>query len=503
MRMLIVGGMRWLLLVLFAVQLVACGGGGASQGEKSDIRVAGSSAGVTPFISFLQLQGVSVDQLASIRFEISPKPGSISKPVNVSYPLAELVRRGYRASADSLVVPVFGLYAGYENQVSLTLSFNDHSTQALSVSVVTADYTDTAGNHDHPVIRKKRTATDGALGFDYFFIRSGTTTPVIIDTDGEIRWIGVGSTNSLSSTFSGNAFLVGDPASTKLTRFELDGTVTTTSVASATGTAFHHNIDPGKQGLLITLDGVIDGVKAIESSITEITPAGVVIKEWDLAELMARHMRNHGDDPSAFVRPGVDWFHINAATYDPRDDSIIASSRENFVIKFDYTSGDVIWILGDTTKYWYSFPSLRAKALQLESGGLAPIGQHAVSITSDGLLLLFNNGFKSNNQPAGAPSGQDLAYSAVSAYTITPATMSAREAWRFDYDQTIYSKICSSAYEAPGKTFLVDYAVADNMTKSRLVGLDNSRKVVFDFEYPAFPCSNWNAAPIALDRLSY
>jgi hypothetical protein len=82
-----------------------------------------------------------------------------------------------------------------------------------------------------------------------------------------------------------------------------------------------------------------------------------------------------------------------------------------FVIKIDYDTGDIIWILGDPTKYWYTFPSLRAKALTITNGGLYPMGQHAPSVTSTGLLMVFNNGAESFNQPAGAPVGGTLAYS--------------------------------------------------------------------------------------------
>jgi hypothetical protein len=35
------------------------------------------------------------------------------------------------------------------------------------------------------------------------------------------------------------------------------------------------------------------------------------------------------------------------------------SSRENFVIAIDYDSGNIKWILGDPTKHWYEFQSLR------------------------------------------------------------------------------------------------------------------------------------------------
>jgi hypothetical protein len=182
---------------------------------------------------------------------------------------------------------------------------------------------------------------------------------------------------------------------------------------------------------------------------------------------------------------------------------VIVSSRENFVIKLDYRTGSIRWLLGDPTKYWYSFPSLRAKALMLAAGGLYPIGQHGVSITSDGLLMLFNDGLGSLNQPAGAPAGESRTYSAVSAYSIDEASMSAQEAWRFDYGQSIYSEICSSAYESVGQSILVDYAAADHITQARLVGLDSSHNVVFDFEYPTVSCdTSWNALPIAFDNLS-
>ena len=237
----------------------------------------------------------------------------------------------------------------------------------------------------------------------------------------------------------------------------------------------------------------------------EFPNSGAIVKEWDFAALLGTYMQRHGDDPSAFVRPGVDWFHMNAATYDPRDGSVIVSSRENFVIKLDYRTGDIIWILGDPTKYWYGFPSLRAKALILESGGLYPIGQHATSITAAGFLMLYNNGFPSANQPPGAPVGDARAYSAVSTYSIDPIARTAREVRRFDYGQTILSTVCSSAYEAPGQSILVNYAVANNFTKVRLLGLDPAQQVVFDFEYPNTTRCNvaWNSTPVPLEQMHF
>ena len=63
-------------------------------------------------------------------------------------------------------------------------------------------------------------------------------------------------------------------------------------------------------------------------------------------------------------------------------------SRENFVIAVDYETGDIKWILGDTTKQWAEFPSLTSLALNLGANTLPPIGQHAVSITRDDRLMV-------------------------------------------------------------------------------------------------------------------
>ncbi|MBX3606822.1 MAG: aryl-sulfate sulfotransferase [Piscinibacter sp.] len=499
----------WLVVSTAALLLCGCGGGSETTpppplASSSDVAIAGDQQGVSPFISFVQLRGESLAKVAAVRYTIQPKVGAVSKPVDVQYTIDALRRRGFAAPTGGVVtLPVFGLYAGYTNKVAVILQFEDKSRQTLQVDVLTSAFTDPNGIYDQPTILKAR-AEGSTLGFDFFFIKSGLGTPVVIDTDGEVRWVGVGPSNSLSSAFHDNAFVVGEQGSTKLYRLELDGSVSISFLISPTYTNFHHNIDPGKNGLLVEVDAMSGGVKSVESILADVAWSGAVLKEWDFAALLGAYMRSQGDDPSAFIRPGADWFHMNAATYDARDDSLIVSSRENFLIKVDYRSGNIIWVFGDPSKYWYTFPSLRAKALSLQGGGLYPIGQHATTITSDGLLMLFNDGLPSTQQPTGAPVGESRSYSAVSAYAIDPTTMTAVETWRFVHDQTILSNICSSAYEAAGKSLLVTYAVADNRTKARLVGLDADHNVVFDFEYKTSACfTSWNALPIPFEGLTF
>ncbi len=475
-----------------------------SDAALSEAEIVASTPGGSPFIQRLSVHVDDPTLLSSVEFVIEPKPGSASKAVDVTYSGAALTARGYFSggryfAAAQLTLPVFGLYAGYTNQVTLQLHFQDGSNQALRTSITTSDYVDPTGIYQRPTILKQR-APGSSLGFDFFFMKSGLESPVVVDTDGEIRWAVPTTFSATSTGLQGDEFVIGDTFLPIVHRLSLDGTFGESPLDSPTTpiTDFNHNIDRGKTGLLAEVDTKTN----VESTVAEITGQGGLLDLWDMAAIISSYMLAHGDDPTAFVRPGVDWFHSNAATYDPTDDSVIISSRENFLIKLDYQTHQIIWILGDPTKYWYTFPSLRAKALTLAPGGLYPIGQHAISITPNGHLLLFNDGDGSLNQPAGAPAGETRTFSAVSAYSIDTEAMTAQNLWNFEYGQTIYSPVCSSAYVSPEGSLLVDYATADNITAARLVGLDSNHNVAFDFQYPTSGCNtSWNAVPIALDSL--
>jgi arylsulfate sulfotransferase len=495
------GRMRRLGTMLVALQLAACGGGADNKIEVTSIQ-----QGPTPFIAHAELMGPGLRGVTHLGYYIEPKAGSATAPVHVRYSLAALQRKG-NVTDDGTVtikVPIFGLYPGYANNVSFELEFQDRQPTRLSAELTTPAYTDPNGLYDRPNVLQKR-APGVPLDFDFFVVKSALGSPVILDTDGEIRWVAdPPPDNSQATIIRGDGFLVGDRHRPVLYQLGFDGSLSQSTLPDPTITNFHHNIDGGKRGVLAEVDATVNGVSNVESILVELAPDGSIIQKWDLAAIVGDYMRAQGDDPSLFVRPGYDWFHMNAATYDPRDDSIIVSGREDFLIKLDYSTGNIRWVFGDPHKYWYTFESLRAKALSLKPGGVSPIGQHAVSITANGLMMIFNDGLGSRNQPAGAPAGDDLFFSPVVAYSIDDSANTATEVWEFDYGGTIYSPICSSAYEsaAGGRSILVDYSVADNITATRLVGLDNEHNVVFDFEYPTIGCNTaWNATPIAFDNL--
>jgi hypothetical protein len=250
---------------------------------------------------------------------------------------------------------------------------------------------------------------------------------------------------------------------------------------------FHHDIEWGKQGLLATVSfrdasdpaHVINRPKSI---LIETTPLGSIINAWDFNEIVGGEIRSKGGDPSGFVQNNVDWFHMNSAIYSPQDDSIIVSSRENFVLKVDYSTKKIKWIMGDKRKEWYqNYPhSLRPLALSIT--GKAPIGQHALSLVGDmNHLLLFNNGMGNISLPY---MGDSRTYSAVSLYEIDETLMTANEIWTFEDNRELFAPLCGSVFKTDSGLYVVDFATTNSMTVARIMVVDESKNIYFDMSIP-------------------
>jgi arylsulfate sulfotransferase len=502
--------LRGALAAGMSLALFGCGGGSnaviatpTGDAKLSDLAITSSEPGVTPFISSVHFTGQSLSDLVAVTFTIAPMPNTVSAPVTVTWHTSALSSRGY-LQGNRIQLPVFGLYAGYTNQVSFSFSFTDGSTLELPYQIVTQPYADASGVYLNPTIHQAR-AGGSTLGFNFFILKSLIGSPVIVDTDGHVRWV-VPATGTSAVYYANGEFITGSETAPTVTVLQMDGSQATpaTDLPQPFLASFTHNIDPGLSGQLALFNGLDRLGDSIDDIVSEIVPASTAppTQSYDMAHILSDYMQANGDDASAFVRPGVDWFHVNASTYDPTDNTVIVSSRENFLIKLNYLTHAIVWILGDPTKYWYTFPSLRAKALTVPAGGDYPIGQHGVSITADGYLMVFNDGYGSMNQPAGQPAGLSRTYSEVSAYSINSTTKVATNVWNFDDGKTIYSALCGSSYESAG-SYLVDFSTADNGANARLIGLDPNKNVVFDFEYqsPEDCYAAWNAIPIGMEDL--
>jgi hypothetical protein len=262
----------------------------------------------------------------------------------------------------------------------------------------------------------------------------------------------------------------------------------------------HHNIDRGKVGII--LDATT--TTYLGSTLIEVDVSGTVLKRWEMSDIISAAMIAGGDDPDQFVYAApIDWFHINGCTYNRADDSLIVSSRENFLICLDYQTSAIKWILGDPTKKWYEFPSLRQFALTFAPGSLPPIGQHAPSITYDQNLLVLDNGQQSVFQ---VPRGEQRGYASPRKYEVDLNAKIATEVWNFEMGQSIVCPLCGSVYEDAPMNYLIDYSfehVGQNIF-AHLLGLNAAGETIFSYQYPAMDCGTiYRAIPLHLESTKF
>ncbi len=470
----------------------------ANQADDTTITITGHTAGATPFISKLTLEVSDTTVLKSIQFAIDPKPGSVTRPVSGTYSNNYLIVRGFEHPPE-IILPVYGLYDGYTNIVRLTYRFLDGSSKQAVTSVTTATFNDPCG-YNNPTFLQHRSRA--ALSYDYMMVKGSCSNfePAIIDTDGALRWVGTAGLSIGTATFFDNAVYFGHGH--HLSRIDLDGTVTLLGDYSNLGVVnFHHNIDRGKVGIILNADTTTD----YNSVVIELNGSGSVLKIWNMANIIRAAMIAGGDDPNQFVYPSpTDWFHLNGVTYNRADDSLIVSSRENFLICLDYTTSAIKWILGDPTKKWYQFPSLRRFALTVPPSSLSPIGQHTPSISYDQNLLIFDNGQSSVFH---VPRGVQRGYASPRKYEVDSNAKIATEVWNFEMGQSIVCPFCGSVYEDAPLNYLIDYAFEypnGQNAFAQLVGLNAGGATIFSYRYPTISCTTaYRAFPVHLENTKF
>jgi hypothetical protein len=494
------------LILAAAVSTVFTHVASATQADDTIITITGQTAGVTPFISKVTLDVSNTTVLKSIQFAIDPKPGSVTRPLSGTYANDYLVGRGFE-HAPEVILPVYGLYAGYTNTVRLTFQFQDGSSKQAATLVTTPSFDDQGCGYNNPTKLQRRTNSTN-LSYDYVFDRSacGDFSPVILDSDGALRWVSPLPTESAlfaSSTFFDNAVYL--TQGSQLFRVELDGAIGLLGDYRDIGVVnLHHNIDTGKVGLLIEPDTT----SYFESTILEVDSSdGTVLRTFNMASIISAAMIAGGDDPSQFVFPTpTDWFHNNGVAYNRADNSLVVSSRENFLICIDYNTTAIKWILGDPTKKWHQFPSLRKFAIAVAPDGVPPIGQHSPSITFDQGIMVFDNGQNSQFQ---SPPGAQREFASPRKYSLDQVAKVATEVWNFPMNESIHSPFCGSSYEDAPFNYLVDYAFVNGgipnvPTFAQLLGLDSDGQKIFYYQYPTIGCNTaYNSIPIHLESTKF
>lgn len=286
------------------------------------------------------------------------------------------------------VIPVYGLYADTENEVTLKMEKSGEiKTLPLQTSPLPEDFilpTDVTVNADY---------IDQEL---YFYTPSSDGYTAAYDLNGDVRWyLTTSNVWEINRLQNGHLILSSDRTVSPpyymagLMEMDLLGKVYTEYVFPG---GYHHDVYELPSGNLL-IAGNNPSKSVVEDYVLEIDrQTGEVVKEWDVSSVLpttAGKSENWTEH---------DWFHNNSVYYDEINNAIILSGRhQDAVISVDYESGDLNWIIGDSTNW----PD------EIKSYFFTPIGdsfewqwsQHSAKVLPNGDIFIFDNGNNRSKDP--------------------------------------------------------------------------------------------------------
>jgi len=408
-------------------------------------------------------------------------------------------------------IPLYGFRPSRTNSITVTLY--DTQRNAITVAEPTV-FTSPALPADFPVITLLQSQPDRMEpGYTLFRVAvSGARKAydVIVDDSGKVVWYrAVPSGSGLDIrrledgnllTFSATNFaeinLLGNTLRSwgVPTNFRIDnheglftdhGTILYISTASTVVSNYPTSaINPNAPTRTAT--NVVYG-RIVELSATN----SALLNWWSMIAMLdprrITYMTTLG--PSVY-----DSEHCNSVVEDPSDGSIIVSLRhQNAVVKFS-RAGQLIWILGPHENWG---PEWQPYLLTPVGSPFAwQYGQHAALLTSEGTVLIYDNG-NYRATPFDPPVADKSNYSRAVEYQVNEAAMEVSQVWDYgsDVSERLYTDRVGNVEPMPETgNMLVDfgsvryvngvppssYGSSATMGRIKEVTHDAAQEVVFD-----------------------
>ena len=403
-------------------------------------------------------------------------------------------------------IPVLGLYADTENEVSVTLTDEAGNQVEKTVTIKTGTLPESIAKIE---VKEADTQKMSLGTSELTFVVPSTKRAYAFDANGDVRWY---STRYNSHIFkelnNGNLLYLtkeSNDADTYNVLLETDylGKIykrydfSSSSAANDTGktegemTVVHHDgIELPNGNLLLTVN---DGSKYIEDTMIELNrETGEIEKTIDLKDLFPESFYEEYDSTSR-EDGKIDWFHQNSIEYDEADNSIIISGRhQDTIMKIDYETEEIIWIMGDSSGWPEEY-----QAYFLTGDVKASGGQHAAIVlpdqdndaaTTD--ILYYDN----NISVTRGDEAESEKYSEARQVRINEEEMTIEEVWSFgeDLGTDYYTKIIGSArYLSRTGNRLVNFGYRDEGETSSIMEVTEEGEVVLNVDLTDFPASAW------------
>lgn len=393
--------------------------------------------------------------------------------------------KGYQTTHQ---VPIVGLYANYSNQVQVTLTYKDGTTEQKTFTIKTGKLPKNL--RDTKITVSKSNKSKMEIGNNELtYINKTSEEPFAVDADGNIRWYSTlysrhtfvqlsnghlliqnrtngnkGSYNVLSETDYLGRIYRRYRFSDKLGKSSLEQYIT----------AVHHDaLELPNHNLLVTISG---GDKYAEDVIAEIDyKTGKTVKVIDFKKLLPSSMyRNYN---STTTKGGkIDWLHMNSLYYDQKTGNLLVSARnQDITMSINYKTGKINWIYSGKKKS--SWPKkYRSKLLTPTKGTKITGGQHDLTLLSDknGKLkvLLYDNNIDVTNGDS-KTSGK---YSQAVQYTIDTKKMTIKQTWSYgkSLGKDNFTRVIGSAQRLSNGNTLIDFGYKHDGSQSNIIEVDKN-----------------------------
>lgn len=422
------------------------------------------------------------DQVAKVTYTVVGKTDNTSITNTV---------KGYKTTHQ---VPIVGLYANYSNQVQVTLTYKDGTTEQKTFIIKTGKLPKNLRQTKITVSKSNKSKMQIGNN-ELTYINKTSEEPFAVDADGNIRWYSTlysrhtfvqlsnghlliqnrtngnkGSYNVLSETDYLGRIYRRYRFSDKLGKSSLEQYIT----------AVHHDaLELPNHNLLVTISG---GDKYAEDVIAEIDyKTGKTVKVIDFKKLLPSSMyRNYS---STTTKGGkIDWLHMNSLYYDQKTGNFLVSARnQDITMSINYKSGKINWIYSGKKKS--SWPKkYRSKLLTPAKGTTITGGQHDLTLLSskNGKLkvLLYDNNIDVTNGNA-KTSGK---YSQAVQYTIDTKKKTIKQTWSYgkSLGKDNFTRVIGSAQRLSNGNTLIDFGYKHDGSQSNIIEVDKNNNQVFN-----------------------
>lgn len=287
------------------------------------------------------------------------------------------------------ILPVYGLYADYENVVEIILSNSERNTVLIKTEPLPADV----------AVATSIKTTPEYMGNNIMLLTTAMRSkPAGYDYAGDIRWYSNTNFNFDLKRMPNGHLLVGTERLVKMPYFTsglyemaFSGKIFKEYTLPS---GYHHDQFVMEDGNILVLTYDFYSGTVEDTCVLLDYKTGEILKEWDFKTILPQDAAGSGSQDEH------DWFHNNAVWYDKKTNTLTLSGRhQDAIINIDYETGKLNWIIGDpegwpqemVDKYFFTPVGDGDFDWQYE--------QHACVVLPDGDIMVFDNGhFRAKNK---------------------------------------------------------------------------------------------------------